>query len=159
MANSSRLGGGCLCGAIRYEVDAADGIVDLCHCRDCRRASGGIAVAWLQVRPERFRLVSGTPASYLSSPKGRRHFCPRCGAQVAMTDPNGRSTGVTVATLDDPEAVHPDAHGWDRQRPSWLRLDDELPRFAEDPPYDRGAGSAGDDAAAKTALDSEERPA
>lgn len=132
----TRISGGCLCGAVRYAVEADGGIADFCHCTTCRRASGAAAVAWLQVSPEQFAVTAGTPATYAASARGTRHFCGACGAHLFMTDPDGRSVGVTLGTLDDPEAVRPAAHGFDRSRPGWLVLCDGLPRYDGDPPYD-----------------------
>lgn len=132
-----RLTGGCLCGAVRYEVDPTDGIADYCHCSTCRRAGGAAAVAWLQVAPSQFAVTAGEAVAFASSAGASRHFCGRCGSQLFMRDAQGRSVGVTLGTLDDPEAVPPTAHGWDSARPRWLVLADDLPRHPGDPPYDR----------------------
>ena len=35
-----KLGGGCLCGAVRYESDALTGPIAHCHCATCRKAHG-----------------------------------------------------------------------------------------------------------------------
>ncbi len=130
------LSGGCLCGRVRYEADSADAIVDYCHCDTCRRSTGGATVAWMQVKPDRFRIVAGEAAAYASSPAMVRYFCNSCGSQLFMTDAKGRSVGITVGTLDDKNAVSPAAHGWDSDRPRWLCLADGLPRFEADPDYD-----------------------
>lgn len=130
------LAGGCLCGRVRYEADSDGAIVDYCHCDRCRRSTGGATVAWMQVRPDRFRITSGEAAAYRSSPLSERHFCPICGSQLFMTDDEGRSVGITLGTLDDKNAVAPAAHGWDGDRPHWLCLADGLPRFAANPDYD-----------------------
>jgi hypothetical protein len=37
---------------------------------------------------------------------------------------------VTLGSLDDPGAVRPDDHVWTRSQVSWLRVADDLPRFA-----------------------------
>lgn len=132
----ARIAGGCLCGRVRYEVERDGAIVDYCHCDTCRRSTGGATVAWMQVRPDCFRVTAGEAAAYPSSEKMVRHFCAACGSQLHMTDVGGRSVGVTVGTLDDKEAVAPAAHGWDGDRPRWLCLADGLPRFAADPDYD-----------------------
>jgi hypothetical protein len=131
------LGGGCLCKAVRYEV-TADGaeVVDYCHCGQCRKASGAPVSAWLQVAPEKFRVVAGAATGFASSSAATRWFCGACGSPVYMTDAAGTSVGVTLGTLDEPDAVAPTVHGWDRARVEWLRLNDSLPRYAEAPPYD-----------------------
>ena len=130
------LSGRCLCGRVRYEADSDGAMVDYCHCDSCRRSTGGATVAWMQVRPDRFRIIAGEAAAYASSEKMVRYFCSSCGSQLFMTDAGGRSVGITLGTLDDKNAVAPAAHGWDGDRPSWLCLADDLPRFVGDPDYD-----------------------
>lgn len=128
--------GGCLCGAVRYEADVEAGIADWCHCSTCRRSTGSVAVAWVQVAPGAFRLVRGTPSVHASSPTGRRHFCGTCGSPLIMTDTDGRSVGILVGSLDDPAAVRPTAHGFDAERVGWVEIADDLPRFEGPPPHD-----------------------
>jgi hypothetical protein len=130
------LEGGCLCGAVRYRIDADDGIIDYCHCRTCQRAAGAPVVAWVQVAPERFAQTAGALASFASSHECDRHFCARCGSQISMTDHDGRSVGVTVASLDQPDRLVPASHGWTSSRMPWLVIDDGLPRYEDSPPHD-----------------------
>jgi hypothetical protein len=44
---------------------------------------------------------------------------------------------VTLASLDDPGAVHPSYHIWTASRIAWFDTDDDLPRYPE-----RGPGVA-----------------
>ncbi len=48
--------GGCLCGAVRYELQGRLRAVVACHCGQCRRTSGHY-VAATAVRHDRLRLV------------------------------------------------------------------------------------------------------
>jgi hypothetical protein len=131
------LTGGCLCGAIRYEVlYEADAVVDYCHCRQCQLASGAPVIAWMQVPPAAFRVVRGSAAGYAWSPTAKRWFCAACGSPLYMTDADGRSVGVTLGSLDNPEAVPPTVHGWESERIGWFHVADELPRYEQAPPYD-----------------------
>jgi hypothetical protein len=132
-----RLTGGCLCGTVRYAiaVEAGD-VVDYCHCRQCRRASGAPVVAWVQVPPARFEITAGQAKGFAASARATRWFCPHCGSPLYMTDPQQRSVGVTLGTLDEPEALTPTVHGWTSARLAWFDTDDDLPRYDRDPPYD-----------------------
>ena len=38
--------GGCLCGALRYRLDAAPLDIGYCHCSMCRRSTGAPVLAW-----------------------------------------------------------------------------------------------------------------
>jgi len=130
------LTGGCLCGEIRYRITPLAADVDFCHCEMCRRWSGAPVSAWAQVPVSQFRLTKGVATPYVSSKIGTRYFCPTCGASVFMTDPDGTSVGVMLGTLDEANALRPKAHGWWSARLSWLKLDDKLPHWPKDPPYD-----------------------
>ncbi len=53
-----------------------------------------------------------------------------------MTDDEGRSVGVTLGSLDTPEAVRPTVHGWISEHVDWEALDETLPRYGKAPPDD-----------------------
>ena len=123
------LAGGCLCGAIRYEIDAPPALETCCHCTLCRRASGAPFVAWFTVDPAHFRFTQGEPASYASSSRARRSFCATCGTQLTFrADDMHDEIDVTTCSLDDPERVPPRDHTWVRSQLSWISLADPLPR-------------------------------
>lgn len=129
------LEGGCLCGALRYEVRGAPQVVVLCHCSTCRRSTGAPVVAWATFDRSAFAVVEGKAESVSSSPGVERGFCGRCGSQITWSAE--RLPGlidVTVATLDDPSALPPEMHIWESRRVPWLELADSLPRHAELPP-------------------------
>ncbi|WP_297494136.1 GFA family protein [Acidocella sp.] len=132
-----RLTGACLCGVIAYELTAMPGdVADICHCAQCRRASGAASLPWVQVPPARFRITRGVATAYASSPRATRWFCGACGTPLYMTDHENRSVGITLGTLDQPEQITPSVHGWLCERIAWEALDDILPRYDKAPPYD-----------------------
>jgi hypothetical protein len=124
------LQGGCMCGAVRYDASGEPFDVTLCHCVDCRRASGAPALAWFSVRRDALRWIRGRPARNPSSPGVERLFCGRCGTQLAwqgVASPD--EIGVTIGSLDDPNAVAPADHMFASQQVRWLHLADHLPRY------------------------------
>ncbi|SHE93390.1 Uncharacterized conserved protein [Acidocella aminolytica 101 = DSM 11237] len=134
---SNLLTGGCLCGAITYQLEhEPDDVADICFCRECRKASGAGTLPWVQVPPERFALIKGTAKPFASSAAATRWFCPDCGTPLYMTDQEGRSIGVTLGSLDDPEHIRPTTQGWVCERVSWQGLDAALPTYSKSPPYD-----------------------
>ena len=124
------LQGGCMCGAVRYEASGEPFHLTLCHCVDCRRASGAPALAWFSVRAAALRWTRGTPACNPSSPGVERLFCGSCGTQLAWHS-NGTpdEISVTMGSLDDPDALAPADHLFYAQRVHWLHLADTLPRY------------------------------
>jgi hypothetical protein len=123
------LEGGCLCGKVRYRISAAPHDAGYCHCRMCQRAAGAPVVPWLTVASAALAWTKGEPVVYRSSEKAERLFCPRCGTQlvfreIALPD----RLDVTLASLDDPEAVRPSHHIWTASRIGWFEVADDLPR-------------------------------
>ncbi|OZA00216.1 MAG: hypothetical protein B7X99_05040, partial [Rhizobiales bacterium 17-65-6] len=78
------LTGGCLCGAVRYEIIAEPVVSCHCHCSLCRRASGAPFATWTTVPLDGFRWTRGTPARFRSSEKAARDFCSACGTQLTF---------------------------------------------------------------------------
>ncbi|UTN73684.1 GFA family protein [Pseudomonas aeruginosa] len=70
------LSGSCLCGAVRYEIDAPIESASHCHCSQCRKAHGAAFATYGKVRREAFRYVAGADAvaEYHSSPGVTRTF-------------------------------------------------------------------------------------
>jgi len=125
------LQGGCMCGAVRYEASGEPFDITLCHCVDCRRASGAPALAWFSVRPDAFRWTRGSPACHASSPGVERRFCSQCGTQLTWYGAGATDEiGVTIGSLDDPDAIAPADHTFVSQQVRWLHLVDALPRYA-----------------------------
>jgi len=90
-------------------------------------------VTWATVPLDGFRWESGTPRVYASSPDGRRYFCPRCGAQLALHTARAPLTiDVTVATLEKPDRYPPTRHVWVRNKLAWVRTDDGLAQDDEE---------------------------
>jgi hypothetical protein len=119
-----------MCGAVRYEAQGEPFHATLCHCVDCRRASGAPALAWFSVRRDALRWTRGTPARNPSSPGIERLFCGQCGTQLTWHgDAAPDEIDVTTASLDDPEAVPPADHTFYAQHLDWLCLADDLPRY------------------------------
>lgn len=124
------LQGGCMCGAVRYAAAGEPFNVTLCHCADCRRASGAPALAWFSVRRDALRWTRGTPSRNPSSPGVERLFCGQCGTQLTWHGAGSADEiDVTIGSLDDPNAVAPADHTFAGQQVRWLHLADGLPRY------------------------------
>lgn len=122
--------GGCFCGAVRFEADGAPFNSTLCHCTDCRKASGAPALAWFSVQASTLRWTAGQPTIFRSSGQALRGFCAACG--TTLTYQNERwpeEIDIATGALDDPDAVPPADHTFVRSRLRWMTLDDGLPRF------------------------------
>jgi hypothetical protein len=127
---STVLTGHCLCSAVTYECGSPVIAPSLCHCESCRRASGAHVVAWVTVPRDSFRIITGSVRSYASSPPVTRQFCEHCGTPLTYSNQNWPDTiDVTIATLDQPNAIQPSEHIWMEDALSWDRPHDGLSQY------------------------------
>ena len=128
------LTGQCHCGAIRYRMENATLHHALCHCTDCRRASGAPAVSWGLIQAEDIE-ISGSPKTYASSEHGRRLFCGDCGTSLFYTNDAifPGQIDVQTATLDDPSALPLQGQIQMAESITWMRNLSVLPAFDRDP--------------------------
>lgn len=131
------LTGGCLCGAVRYEINGMVRHVTHCHCTMCRKAHGAAFATYAFLGRRRFRIAQGSDAlrSYRSSADVTREFCGTCGSSLFWStarEPDALS--VTLGTLDGDPGGRPEAHIFARDKACWHEITDSLPQYAEDVP-------------------------
>jgi len=100
------MSGGCLCGAVRYEITGEPKWVGKCYCRDCQRESGTGHNDIVGVAAEDFRLIQSEPNSYASiggsGAEVVRYFCGTCGAPLyGFPKLMGKNYMVRAGSLDD----------------------------------------------------------
>jgi hypothetical protein len=99
--------GGCQCGRIRYSVRIENDDAYLCHCRMCRRATGGASIAFVGVAVDAVTWEH-EPDWYRSSPIAERPFCARCGTPLGFRFLDGATTmDLTLGSFDDPTGFKP----------------------------------------------------
>jgi hypothetical protein len=130
--------GGCLCGKVRYEIDAEPITARACWCRDCQKiGAGGPTVN--AAFPSRALKVTGELRDYqltaASGNKNHRKFCPACGTHLfSEAAPRPHLVFVRVGSLDNPEIAIPVATIWVSSAPSWAAIDPDLPQIEGQPP-------------------------
>lgn len=125
---TDEIAGGCLCGAIRYRVRGEAIARTLCHCVSCRRATGGVTVAWAVFPQPDVEITRGQVREYSSSAGIYWGFCPDCGSLVTYRrDTRPDHTDITTATLDDPDRYPPTVEIWTGERIAWEQLNPALP--------------------------------
>jgi len=108
--DNKTLHGGCLCGAVRYEVRGEPARITFCHCKYCQRVTGAAYLVKPNYPKENVELTKGRPAvhEHASTRSGNSlttHFCSACGTTVFMNAERGASMcGVLAGTLDNPNA-------------------------------------------------------
>lgn len=121
--------GGCLCGAVRYEIRGPALQTTLCHCEDCRKASGAPAVAWTFFRVGALRWTRGEP-KLLQHADRERAFCGECGSPLTFFDPSiPEFFEANTNTLDLAEHHPPTDQCWTCDELAWTCQLPDLPRF------------------------------
>ena len=126
--------GGCRCGHVRYQVKAPSVNVRICHCRTCQKWAGSAFFA-RAVFPKESVDVSGPVERFNSSADLVRSFCPKCGSALfvqRLSQP--QFFGVSLASMDDPNALKPECHIWVSDKVEWINIDDGLPQDPEGAP-------------------------
>lgn len=120
--------GGCLCGAVRYEVRGPLRPVVNCHCAQCRRTSGHFVAATAARQKDLTLVESGGLRWYESSPTARRGFCRTCGASLFWEPVSGENISIMAGTLDGPTGLETVAHIFVDDAGDYYTIEDDLPR-------------------------------
>jgi len=129
--------GGCLCGAVRYEVEGEPQYAGLCFCEDCRKASGGGFIPFMNYPRARFRVSGETRQVRTGLSDGReavRNICTSCGS-LLFGGEYGRDEQHTVyaGTLDDPSSFKPTMAIMTQGKPDWAVIPEGLKIFGRMP--------------------------
>ena len=102
--------GGCLCGGVRFELEAPLRDVLICHCSLCRR-SGTLAGAYTSVTRDALTFVTDATLAWYVDVNGRRRgFCSTCGATLFWSADERDTVSVSAGALDGPTGLVTDRH-------------------------------------------------
>lgn len=122
--------GRCLCGAIRFALQAPLRKVLICHCCQCSRWTG-YAVAATAVPAMNFELHAGHEylSWFQSSERAERGFCSRCGSSLFWRRKNSDEISILAGTLEPPTHLTVAAHIYVEYKPDFYALTDQLPQY------------------------------
>jgi hypothetical protein len=133
------IAGGCLCGAVRYEIKADAPIgARYCWCRVCQYLGAGTGAVGALFRTQDVD-VSGPLTDYVCQADSgsimHRRFCAQCGTPVfSEAEQRPQFIFVRAGTLDDPDLAAPSATIWAKSAPGWACFDPNLPQVDGQPP-------------------------
>ena len=120
--------GGCLCGSVRYVIDAdpVAGRKLLCYCEDCQRQTGSAFAAALAFSADRVTLTGDLttftrPGGQTGEPMHRR-FCRYCGSPMTIHKDGTGRVMIMAGTLDDKSAFTPELGFFCDSAPSWTTV-------------------------------------
>jgi len=128
--------GGCLCGAVRYEIAEAPTLMGVCHCKNCQRQAGSAFSTLAGVPKDQFKFVKGEPKLYLdgdtkSGNQVERYFCENCGSPIySALGSQPDSIYLKTGTMDDTTGFAPQFNVWCDTKQNWVELADDVPQMA-----------------------------
>jgi hypothetical protein len=129
--------GGCLCGAVRYEINAAPVMQAICHCKNCQRQAGSVLSVIIALPRDGISITGETTTYEDSGESGLkvwRKFCPICGSPL-FTDAESAPQlwFVKAGSLDNTDWVAPQIQFWTDTRQKWMPECAEIPGVARNP--------------------------
>jgi len=129
----AKLHGTCLCGGIRFEIDAAPETLRFCHCTSCKQLSGGAGTVNFGVPPAAIRIVDGEDLLQRFTPQdgSAKTFCRSCGTNLFGGGwPDTERASVRVPNIEEPLDARVGAHLFVRSLAPWESLpEDGAERF------------------------------
>jgi hypothetical protein len=136
MSTPSAIGGGCLCGAVRFELGERPASAGYCHCTRCQRRTGTAASAQARIDGSSFRLIAGEDALRAwRHPAGgfEKCFCGRCGSHLFSRNPDDPTQmSIRMGAFDEDPGVRPSWRAFVAYAAAWEPIpDDGLERHQE----------------------------
>jgi hypothetical protein len=134
------LTGGCLCGAVRFEVTEPLLDAGWCHCTRCRRRTGTSGSLQGRIAPGSLRIISGEELlrAYRPPDGFLKVFCSACGSSMWSRHPDDPELlSIRFGAFDGDPGIRAGYRQYVAYAPVWDTLpDDGLPRFPERRPPD-----------------------
>ena len=126
--------GGCLCGAVRFEIKGKIRNIVYCHCSQCRKAQGSAYASNGIVAKTDFSFTLGeTVLTGYESPQGQtKYFCRHCGSPIVsknIAHPN--QIRIRLGTIETTISEKPQAHIFVDSKAEWDKICDSLPQYSE----------------------------
>lgn len=123
--------GGCLCGAVRYELRGPLRDVIACHCRQCRKITGHYYAA-TAIKREYFSLIEQRGLRwYQSSAFARRGFCGECGSVLFWDAADYAHLSITAGSLDGTTGLQLIKHIFVAEKGDYYTIADGLPQVQD----------------------------
>ncbi|MCB1341016.1 MAG: GFA family protein [Pseudooceanicola sp.] len=124
------LTGQCLCGGVTYSLPDRFAYALICHCSQCRRATGSASKPFGGIPLDDLKVTKG--ADLLTSygdAEAQDRRCGTCGSLLWSVVREGKWAHVALGTLTDTPSTRPTAHIFAGSKADWEVIADDLPQF------------------------------
>jgi hypothetical protein len=122
--------GGCLCGAVTFEVEGPLRDVIACHCSQCRRQTG---LYYASTKAPDGALTirdKGALRWFRSSDLAQRGFCSLCGSALFWKRDGERYTSIMAGSLEQPTGLRIACHIFVGDKGDFYEIEDGRPQHA-----------------------------
>jgi len=127
------LHGSCVCGEALYTVADEFRYAFVCHCSQCRRATGSAFKPFGGIERARLKVTQGNIRIY-GDVMTHDARCRTCGSLLYSIVQEGTMAHVTYGTLVDAPTLAPQAHIFVGSKAPWHTIRDELRQYDAFPP-------------------------
>ena len=121
--------GGCLCGAVRYEVDGPLRDIISCHCGQCQKSSGHYFAATAAAK-ENFHLTEDRGLKWYNSFEwGERGSCLECGSKLFWRLKDKSHLSILAGSLDGDTGLKTIRHIFVADKKDYYDIADGLPQY------------------------------
>ena len=124
--------GSCLCGAVRFTINAEIKDIVCCHCSLCRKAQGSAFATNGNVEMKKFNFISGQNnlTSYKTSETQSKLFCKTCGSPIMSKNSlTPDMIRVRLGTIESDIVERPEAHIFVASKANWENISDNIPQY------------------------------
>jgi hypothetical protein len=125
--------GGCLCGAVRYEVHGPLAPIIVCHCSVCRRLHGE-AAAYTRCETDDLVLSESRGLETFTNREATYSFCRECGSQLFWQRSGRPTISIAAGSLAPPTGLSVSHHIWVSSKADWETIADGLPAYEQGTP-------------------------
>lgn len=134
MTTETKLRGGCVCGAVAFEVTDAFRYAGYCHCSRCRRRTGSAFSAFAGIASDQLQVTAGAEQLLrVGGDEACCFFCRHCHCPLYHLFAPRKLVHVQLGALSDAPSKKPDQHIFVGSKAPWYEITDTLPQWAELP--------------------------
>ena len=116
--------GGCLCGAIRYEIKSEPALTAICYCTHCQKQSGAMYSTNLGVPEAEYVQTGETKIFHDKGDSGMsvdRYFCGTCGSPIlSRAEALPGMVLIKAGTLDSLAGIAPSMELYTDRSAEWV---------------------------------------
>ncbi|MCE0492931.1 GFA family protein [Vibrio salinus] len=125
--------GGCMCGAVKFELEDDFSQFFLCYCEQCRKMTGSANASNLFTRTDNITWLQGKEFTKRYEHPDRRFskvFCTECGSGLPYESKSGKALIVPAGSLDCEPEKKPDAQIFCKEQAEWHKEGIHAPKFS-----------------------------